>query len=114
KAVNEAYALASRRAFASGAFQGLLGFAGQGAIALVVWYGGHLVSTGQMTIGDLTAFLLYTLVVAFSLGALSGLYGDFMNAIGASQRIFELLDQVGALEGHGGEPVSRPVGEIRF
>jgi ATP-binding cassette subfamily B protein len=113
-AVDTAYQLAARRAFASGAFQGLLGFAGQSAIALVVWYGGHLVSTDQMTIGDLTAFLLYTLVVAFSLGALSGLYGDFMNAIGASARIFDLLDQHGALEGQGGLPVPRPAGAIRF
>ncbi len=114
RAVDAAYQLAARRAFATGAFQGSLGFAGQGAIALVVWYGGHLVTTDQMTIGDLTAFLLYTLVVAMSLGALSGLYGDFMNAIGASERIFQLLDQVGVLEGKPGLPVPRPAGAIRF
>jgi len=111
-AVADAYALAADRAFASGAFQAVVGFAGQGAIALVVWYGGRLVTRGQMTIGELTAFLLYTVVVAMSFGALSSLYGDFMNAIGASARIFELLDQRGPLESGGGAPVPRPRGAV--
>jgi ATP-binding cassette subfamily B protein len=113
-AVAEAYDLAADRAFASGAFQAVVGFAGQGAIALVVWYGGRLVTQGQMTIGELTAFLLYTMVVAMSFGALSSLYGDFMNAIGASARIFELLDQRGPLESGGGAPVPRPQGAVRL
>ena len=46
-----------------------------------------------MTVGELTSFLLYTLIVAFSLGALSGLYADFMKAMGAAERVFELLDR---------------------
>ena len=113
-AVADAYALAADRALASGTFQAVVGFAGQGAIALVVWYGGRLVTHGQMTIGELTAFLLYTVVVAMSFGALSSLYGDFMNAIGASARIFELLDQRGPLESGGGAAVPRPAGAVQL
>ncbi len=101
-AVDHSYRLAARRALVMGSFNGLMGFAGYGAIALVVWYGGHLVAEGQMTIGELTAFLLYTLTVAMSLGALSGLYSDFMRAIGASERVFQLLDQHAPLEASGG------------
>jgi ABC transporter fused permease/ATP-binding protein len=110
----ESYRLAAKRAFAGGAFGGLGGFAGYGAIALVVWYGGRLVVAGEMTIGDLTAFLLYTGLVAVSLGALAGLYGDFMRAIGASQRVFELLDMKAPLEMEGGAPAGDLRGEIRF
>jgi subfamily B ATP-binding cassette protein MsbA len=51
------------------------GFAGYAAIGLVVWYGGRLVIDGAMTFGELTAFLLYTFMVAMSLGALAGPVG---------------------------------------
>ncbi|MEQ1565603.1 MAG: ABC transporter transmembrane domain-containing protein [Myxococcota bacterium] len=113
-AVDQSYALASRRALLMGVFNGLMGFAGYGAIALVVWYGGRLVTNGEMTVGELTAFLLYTLTVAFSLGALSSLYGDFMRAIGSSERVFELLDRVPVLEAAGGGQLERVDGRVTF
>jgi ATP-binding cassette subfamily B protein len=104
------FALAARRAFAYGAFQGVAGFAGYGAIALVVWFGGGMVLDGEMTLGDLTAFLLYTLMVAASLGALAGLWGDFMRAFGASERVFELLDRAPHIER--ARPDVAPMGEV--
>jgi ABC transporter fused permease/ATP-binding protein len=109
-----AFDKAARRALAYGGFQGVMGFAGMGAVALVVWYGGGLVLTGALTVGDLTAFLLYTLTVAFSLSALSGLWGDFMRAAGASERVFELLDRIGAHEAAGGAEVGEVAGSVRF
>lgn len=112
EAVEESYRLAARRALVTGLFQGTAGFAGYCAVALVVWYGGNLVVEGEMTIGELIAFLLYTLTVAFSLGALSGLYGDFMRAVGASQRVFQLIDQEPELEGRGGRTLERLEGRL--
>ncbi len=112
--VQESYELAAKRALAYGAFQGALGFAGYAAVALVVWFGGAMVVEGTMTIGELTSFLFYTLLVAMSLGALSGLYGDFMKASGASQRVFQLLDQKPDLEGPGGSPVSAVDGVVEL
>lgn len=93
KAVDASLALARRRARAGAVFQGAVGFAGFGSVAAVLWYGGTLVLDGQMGVGDLTAFMLYTLTVAFSFGAVSDLWGDFMKAAGASERVFELLDR---------------------
>jgi len=113
-AVNESYLLAARRALAIGAFNGILGFAGYSAIAVVVWYGGKLVMGGTMTMGDLTAFLLYTGIVAMSLGALSGLWGDFMRATGASQRVFALLDRTPVLERTGEEVLDQVQGALDF
>jgi ATP-binding cassette subfamily B protein len=80
----------------------------------VVWYGGRLVSSGALTMGELTAFLLYTGIVAMSLGALGSLWSDFMRAAGASQRIFELLDRPGTLELSSGEPAGEVRGALRF
>jgi ATP-binding cassette subfamily B protein len=65
-------------------------------------------------VGELTAFLLYTLTVAMSIGALSGLYADFMKAMGASRRVFELLDRVPDLEAKGGLRPERVDGDVRF
>jgi len=111
-AVDDSYRLAAKRALAVGVFQGVMGFAGYGALALVVWYGGRMVTDGRMSVGDLTAFLLYTMMVAMSLGALSGLYADFMKAIGASQRVFQLLDATAPLEGADGVVLDRVAGEV--
>ncbi|MEZ4236244.1 MAG: ATP-binding cassette domain-containing protein [Myxococcota bacterium] len=113
-AVQQSYRLAAKRALLMGIFNGVAGFAGYGALALVVWYGGRMVTSGSMSIGELTAFLLYTLTVAFSLGALSGLWGDFMHALGASERVFALIDQQPALEGTGTERLPAVEGRVRF
>ncbi|MCB9672229.1 MAG: ATP-binding cassette domain-containing protein [Alphaproteobacteria bacterium] len=113
EAVDRSYALAAKRALAMGVFNGFIGFAGYGSIAAVVWYGGRLVLDGRMSSGELTAFLLYTLMVAFSTSALANLFGDFMRASGASQRVFHLLDTVSAFE-HGGEEIDRVSGDVRF
>ncbi len=113
-AVQESFRLAARRALAEGVFQGVAGFGGFGAIALVVWAGGHMVAAGSLSIGDLTAFLLYTLSVAIGLGAVSSLYGDFMKALGASRRVFALLDLPAPLEDSVGAPVPSVVGEVAF
>ncbi len=111
-AVQRSYQLAAQRALALGMFNGLMGFAGYGAIARVVWYGGNMVTDGRMTVGDLTAFLIYTLMVAMSLGTLSSLWGDFMRAAGSSQRVFQLLDQTAALEATDGRRLDEVHGRL--
>jgi ABC-type multidrug transport system fused ATPase/permease subunit len=50
----------------------------------------------------LSAFLVYTLLVAVSLGALADLWADFMKALGAAERVFELLDRVPLMAPSGG------------
>ena len=89
-----AFDLAKERARASASFMGGASFVGYAAVVWVLWSGGNRVIQETLSIGALTSFVLYTLVVAFSLGALAGLYTDFMKAIGATQRIFDLLDRV--------------------
>jgi ATP-binding cassette subfamily B protein len=92
-AVQESFELARYRARLGAVFTGGVSFLGYGAIAAVLWYGGVLLSDGMLGFGDLTSFLLYTFTVAFSIGALSGLWSDFAKAAGASERVFELLDR---------------------
>ena len=113
-AIENAYRLAAKRAFTTGTFIGFMAFVSNGAVALVVWYGGRLVTSGDLTIGELTAFLLYTGMVALSIRGLATLYGDLMRAVGSSQRVFELLDQKGWLEMGSREPLGEVTGSLRF
>ncbi len=91
--VGEALSLGRRLALAYGSFQGVGSIAAFGSISLVLWYGGRLVMGGELSVGTLTSFMLYTFYLSFSLAALAGLYGDYQKAIGASQRVFQLLAQ---------------------
>ncbi|HKP86607.1 MAG TPA: ABC transporter transmembrane domain-containing protein [Blastocatellia bacterium] len=90
--ITEALKLAVRRAVAGGGFIAFIVLVVYSGIAVVLWFGSRLVLTGQMTAGELIAFVLYTFVVAGSIGGMSELYGQFQSAIGATRRIFELLD----------------------
>lgn len=69
----------------------ILGFST--AMAVVLWYGGRLALSGQLLSGDLVAFLLITVFVAGSLGTFTGLWAQLQESLGASERIFEILDQ---------------------
>jgi ATP-binding cassette subfamily B protein len=114
RAVWKAFETARRRIRAGSAFMGSAAGAGYGAIALVLWYGGRLVAGGHLSAGGLTGFLVYTLVLAMSLGALADLWADFMKALGAAERIFEIQDRVPRVPVQGGEAPARVEGRIAW
>lgn len=91
--VQESYRVALRRARLRALFSPFVQFVGFGTIALVMWIGGRQVLDDTLTAGELVTFLLYTLTVAGAIGAFTGLYGTLQEALGASQRIFELLGE---------------------
>nr|XP_032812059.1 ABC transporter B family member 1-like isoform X1 [Petromyzon marinus] len=119
--VQRSFNIGRKIALAEGAFSGLVGTVAQGAVVLVLWYGGKLVyenlhgQTG-ISVGTLTAFMLYTLNVAMGFALLASLYGDFMQAVGASQRVFELLDRQPRIPNTGGRapPSVRMDGRVSF
>jgi len=112
-AVMRAFELARKRAWLGASFQGVVSFAGYGAIAAVLWYGGRMLSSGAMSFGELTSFLLYTFTVAFAIGAMAGLWEDFAKALGASERVFELMDRQPLVAGGDGTPANVQ-GRVRF
>lgn len=62
-----------------------------GAVAMLLWTGGHDVIAGRMDGGQLLAFVIYAVIVASSTAALSEIMGDLQRAAGAAERIIELL-----------------------
>lgn len=110
--VDESYRLGKLKSYAYGGFAGGAALCVQFSFGLVLLYGGYLVSIDKITAGGLTAFLMYTLSVAMSLGGMSVLYGDFMKALGASERVFELTDRIPKVRFTGGFAPSKTDGNI--
>jgi ABC-type multidrug transport system fused ATPase/permease subunit len=66
-----------------------------GCVVGVVWYGITLTINGEVDgIGDLISFVLYTSFIGASFGGIAELYSQIQKAIGSTERIFELLDEV--------------------
>jgi ATP-binding cassette subfamily B protein len=63
------------------------------AVGLILWLGGRDVIAGQMTGGQLSAFVFYSILVAGSVGAISEVFADLQRAAGAAERLFDLLAQ---------------------
>ncbi len=87
-----------------------------GAIDLILWIGAKDVHQGDMTGGELAAFVFYAIVAAGALGALSEVWGDLQRAAGAAERLLELLAVVPKIKAPE-RPVALPnpaEGAIRF
>ncbi len=93
KAMRASFDSAMRRARVRAWFVTILILATFSSLSLVLWFGGRQVVAGGLKAGDLIAFLIYTLVVAGAIGALTGLATRFTEAAGATQRIFELFQE---------------------
>jgi ATP-binding cassette, subfamily B, bacterial len=72
----------------------LLGF---GAVTFALWVGGRDVVAGRMTGGELSAFVLYAVLLATSGASLSEVWGDVQRAAGAALRLLELLAEQPAI-----------------
>ncbi len=70
----------------------LLGLISACAIALIIWYGGHQVLAGTLTLGTLVAFIQYSERFFRPISDLSEKYTILQAAMASSERIFKLLD----------------------
>jgi ABC-type multidrug transport system fused ATPase/permease subunit len=64
-----------------------------GAIVAVVWFGVILSIKGEMSVGQLITFVLYSTFVGASFGGIAELYAQIQKAVGATERVFELLEE---------------------
>jgi ABC-type multidrug transport system fused ATPase/permease subunit len=69
-----------------------------GGIVLILWYGSTLLSKGEISIGDLTSFVIYTSFIGASVAGLGEMYSQIQKSAGASERVREILGEVS--EGH--------------
>ncbi len=90
--VNETYEAAMWRAKIGAVLGPMIGFMAFASITITLWFGSFEVIEGRLSAGGLVAYLVYTMMVAAPIASLAGLYAQFQSALGATERLFELLD----------------------
>lgn len=90
-AVEATFSTARKRVLARSVMTALVIVLVFSSIVGVLWIGAQAVIAKEMTGGELSAFILYAVIVASGLGALSEVWGEVQQAAGAVERIFEIL-----------------------
>lgn len=91
--ISEIVSIAIKGGQYRGYFASFIIFCLFGAIVAVVWYGVTLSINGEMTVGQLITFVLYSTFVGASFGGIAELYAQIQKAVGATERVFELLNE---------------------
>jgi subfamily B ATP-binding cassette protein MsbA len=91
-ASEQLFMTARRRAILSNVFWSSVGLMFMFTMIIIFWFGGKEVLAARLTAGDLVAFIFYAFNISRSVGGMSRIYTTFSSAIGASDRIFDLID----------------------
>merc|ERR1711894_264826 len=82
-----------KEAMVNAKFYGLTGLSGNMIILTVLYYGGSLVTTDVISVGNLTSFILYAAYVGIGFNGVSTFYAEIMKALGASSRLWQIIDK---------------------
>jgi ATP-binding cassette subfamily B (MDR/TAP) protein 10 len=96
--VEEVLKLGYKEALARGIFFGFTGFSGNVVVISVFYFGGMMMLDSSITVGDLSAFLLYAAYAGISMSGLTTFYSEMNRSIAASHRIWQLIDRRPAIE----------------
>lgn len=97
------------------AFGSLISFLAFGAVTAIVWFGGREMLAGRLSAGELLSYLVYAVTVAAAAGSITGLYTQLQESLGATRRIFELLDEPAEIrDSPGARPLPQVNGHIVF
>ena len=91
RAVEDSFATAIRRTRMRAVMTAFVIFLVGSCVVGVLWAGATDVLAGNMTGGELSQFVLYAVLLASGVGALSETWGDVQRAAGATERLMEIL-----------------------
>ncbi|MBV1930930.1 MAG: ATP-binding cassette domain-containing protein [Porticoccaceae bacterium] len=91
KEVDKAFGIAKRRILQRAILMAAVILLVFGSLSGMLWIGGNDVLEGTMTAGDLGAFVFYALLVAVGVATMSEVYGDLQRAVGATDRLVDLM-----------------------
>lgn len=90
KEVQRSSELYERLGFGIGFFQAGTNMLLNGILLFTLYFGGQLLSTGQLSSGDLMAFLMAAQTIQKSLSQLSVLFGTYVRGVSAGARVFQV------------------------
>ena len=108
-AIEDSFRSARRRVIISSFFGPSIGFIAFSTSLVLLWYGGREVITGGISPGELIAFILYATIIAGPMGSFARMYTRLQEGLGASERLFELLDTYGDVRD---QPDAKPMPPI--
>jgi ABC transporter fused permease/ATP-binding protein len=114
KALAETVRVAVRTAKYRGLFISFAIFTLFGGIVAVGWFGARLVQTGELSVGMLFSFIIYTSFIGGSIAGLGDIYTQVQRAIGASDRLQEILAEKDEQQADSRKDVPRLKGRIEF
>lgn len=100
-----------------GAFVSFMIFSVFGAIAFVMWYGANMIQSGQLTIGSLTMFVIFSMFVGGTFAGFADMFSQLQKTLGATQSVREILRAQGEaveLKQVIVEPTYKLKGDVRF
>lgn len=113
--VEQLFLTARRKMILTELFWSGVGIMFMSTLVIIFWYGGKEVLAGRLTAGDLVAFIIYALNISRSISQTSRLYAAVNTAAGASERIFELLDEKPEIKDREGAiELTRVTGRLEF
>ncbi|MBP9689164.1 MAG: ATP-binding cassette domain-containing protein [Bacteroidia bacterium] len=100
-----------------GAFISFMIFSVFGAISFVMWYGANMIQTGELSIGALTMFVIFSMFVGATFAGFADMFSQLQKTLGATQSVREILRG----QGENVELVDEPIapkykinGEVTF
>ena len=111
KFLGEAVQVSLKAAHMRGLFAAFIIFVMFGALFFIMWRAALMVQSGEMLEGDLIDFVVFTGIIGGAIASLGSFYTELVSAIGATERILEILDQPSEISG---EQASLPVTAKRF
>lgn len=100
-----------------GAFISFMIFSVFGTIAFVMWYGANMIQSGQLTMGSLTMFVIFSMFVGGTFAGFADMFSQLQKTLGATESIREILRSEGEMVGLKQtiiEPAYTLKGNVRF
>ncbi len=100
-----------------GAFISFMIFSVFGSIAFVMWYGANMIKTGELTMGSLTMFVIFSMFVGGTFAGFADMFSQLQKTLGATQSIREILRTQGESVALGATQIQEEFqlnGQVRF
>uniref|UniRef100_A0A060T128 ARAD1C13288p n=1 Tax=Blastobotrys adeninivorans TaxID=409370 RepID=A0A060T128_BLAAD len=112
--IRSVFSIGKKEAIAAGLYFGSSGVIGNLTLLTMLGIGSGMVSSGAMSIGQLTTFTMYAGYAGMSAFGLASFYGELMKGVGAASRVFELFDREPEIRSTIGRPVKNARDVITF
>lgn len=91
KSIRGAVATAISNARYRGAFISFMIFGVFGTIAFVMWFGARMIQSGELTMGSLTMFVIFSMFVGGTFAGFADMFSQLQKTLGATQSVREIL-----------------------